>query len=409
MAMKPDLHIQQKNSATGPVRSILMVAGEASGDLLGGELIEEFRGLPGSDAWSFVGVGGQTMRQAGLSCLVPMEQLSVLGLWDVLKQYRRIRKIFWDLVRQAEQIRPDTVVLIDYPGFNLRFAHQMKKRGIRVVYYVSPQLWAWGKHRLKKMPHLVDLMLTLFPFEEELYHGIGVKAYNVGHPVVDRLSGLLESPIPADLEGLSGQRIALLPGSRTHEIKRILPVMLGVGGKLLKEAASRTGGDTTTFLIGVAEEGRESMVRELLDQHAGSELISRCRVEVSRARDYMRAADWGMVASGTATLEAACLGMPMLVLYKVDAPTYLIAKRLVNVPHLSMVNILAGREVVPEYIQDRCCPEIIFPGALTLASEGPGCARDIQTRELGMVAKALGPPGGALRAAQALLSFLNKG
>ena len=380
-----------------PQNLLFFLAGEHSGDLLGAELIRALNARMPAGRLGLTGVGGPAMREAGFRTIIPMEEFAVLGLWEVLKRYPQLRRYFNQLVDHVIRVRPKAVVLIDYPGFNLRFARKMRAAGIPVIYYVSPQLWAWGGKRIHRMPELVDLMLTLFPFEVDLYHEVGVEVEHVGHPVVDRLMPARLSPIPQALRG--SRNIALLPGSRRQEVERIFPVMVDVAKRLLEEAESAEAA-VPRFLIGVAGARLMPLIWGILLERGGAELLRVCEVQLGSTHLFMHAAEWGMVASGTATLEAAVMGMPMLVLYKVSRPTYEFGRRVIRVPHLSMVNILAGEEIAPEFLQQRCRAEEILPSARRLMTDPT--ARAAMRAAFRRVSALLGPGGAAERAAEAI-------
>jgi lipid-A-disaccharide synthase len=360
---------------------LLAVAGEPSGDHRGGELLRELRGIaPGVSVY---GMGGDAMASEGMELLYSMSDYSVMGFSEVVRSLPSLRRLEQGLRGQCSARRPDCVLLIDYPGFNLRFARWAHGQGIPVVYYVSPQIWAWARGRVRKVHRNVDLMITLFEFERDFYVRRGVNAVWSGHPLAD------SSACP----GTGGREpvVALLPGSRTQEVGRLLPEMLGAFGILRDRGlaeravvARSAGADASLYRTA----GRADDV-ELADS-------------VHDALSVSRAA---LVCSGTATLETAVHMVPMVVCYRTSMLTYLLARLLVRgVDRIGMVNIVAGRDVAPELIQGSATASRMAEEAGRLLADGP--SRDSALEGLGTVKGRLGPPGGARRAAEALVRFL---
>ena len=366
---------------------VLVVAGEISGDLHAANLVRAAQAR--RPDIQFFGIGGDELQKCGMEILHHARDMAVLGLWEVLKRYGFFRKVFDDLVRVARERRPDAVLLVDYPGFNLRFAAEMKKLGVRVVYYVCPQVWAWHRSRIPKMAKIVDRLLCIFPFEPAVFAGTGLRADFVGHPLVDEARRALAEP-PADLPWPGEPRVALLPGSRRQEIQRILPMML--------EAAAQL--DAGYLLAAASDEMARLSEAVLADAKIKP---ARLRIVVGATRQILRQARAAMVASGTATLETALMGCPMVVLYRTSAVTYFLGKRLVQVPHLGMVNLIAGRELCPEFIQ-HADPKVMADTLRPLVGDTP--ERRAMTDGLQEVVRALGGGGAADRAATALLDEL---
>ena len=369
---------------TAPV--IMMIAGEISGDTHAARVATEIlRQRPGTKLF---GAGGPAMKAAGVELLLDLTEHAVVGLTDVLANYAKFRRMFWQLVHEAEQRQPDAVILTDYPGFNLRFAKQMKARGIPVFYYISPQVWAWGRNRVRKIPELVDLMMVVFPFEKDFYreHAPALRVEFVGHPVVEQLS--LERREVLREENL----VALLPGSREAEVERILPPMLGAARLLRRERPD------LKFEVAAASEKVAALARTL----AHGEPVE---VRVGGARDLMRRAAAGMVASGTATLESAFFGLPYVLVYRVSWLTYTVARWLVTVSHLGIVNVMAGREIVPEFIQQRAQPELLASAVAGLLRDR--ARREQMQRELATVMASLEGERAAERAAAVALAALD--
>jgi lipid-A-disaccharide synthase len=317
---------------------------------------------------------------------------AVVGLWDVLKKYGYFKEQFDRMLADVAQARPAAVVLIDYPGFNLRFAKAVRAQfpAIKIIYYISPQVWAWNRGRIPKMAQYLDLMLCIFPFEQPLYEASGLRTVFVGHPMLDSLAakktGVARDPA----------LIGLFPGSREKEVRRIFPTMLAAAERMSRERAG------LRFEASAASHQLAEMMRRELAKCGRDE--SFCPVKVRDAHSLMQRATVGMVCSGTATLEAAYFGLPMVVLYKVVWLTYAVGKRLVRVPHLGMPNVLAGREIAREFIQQECAPEPIARELLRLLADD--VARETQQRDLAAVIAGLGDRGAGARAAAEVLREL---
>jgi lipid-A-disaccharide synthase len=339
---------------------ILISAGEASGEMYGAELLRALRRrVPDIEAF---GVGGERMRTAGFEAVVESRDVAVVGLAEVVSHLPSIYRHFKRLLREVDVRKPDVAVLIDFPDFNFRLAKQLHRRGIPVVYYISPQLWAWRKGRIKLVQKYVTRMLVIFPFEEEFYRKHGVEAEFVGHP----LGELEVDPLPAsfnvprwpadDFEGW----IALLPGSRRKEVEMNLPIMLEAANLLFD------GDNRRQFVMPVASTISKSWLLKLVRQQAfGSiELVDDARFALANSRA-------AIVASGTATVEAAVIGTPFVMVYRVSPLTWVLGRRLVNVPFFSMVNLIAGREVVPELVQQDFTPQNVAGRVQEILEDGP--------------------------------------
>jgi len=340
-------------------RQALIVTGEASGDLHGANLIRAARDIdPGL---SFFGVGGRRMREAGCEILIPAEDLAVMGLVEVAERFPVIRRAF----RQLQKVlhgprRPDLVILIDYPGFNLRLAAQAKKAGIPILYYISPKVWAWRRGRVRTIARRVDKLAVIFPFEPELFAGLGLDVEYVGNPLLDeyartrdRRSFLLEY-------GLDPERrvLGLFPGSRRSEIGNIFPVLLDTAGLLHDQRPD------LQFLLPVAA----SLDRQELARQAEAAGLPVVLVE-DNVYDIAGACDAVLAVSGTVTLQVALVGTPLAVLYKVAPLTYAVGKRFVKLPHVGLPNIVADREVVRELLQQEAHPEALAAEALRLLED----------------------------------------
>ena len=330
-------------------------------------LIAELRKLVGRDA-HFFGVGGEAMRAAGFETVVDSGTVAAVGITEVIQHVATIYREFFRMVSTARRQRPDAAVLIDFPDFNLRLAEKLHQMGVPVVYFVSPQLWAWKESRIWRVKRFVDRMLVIFPFEEDYYRSKQVHSQYVGHPLADLPLPQISRPAFAARHGLNPakQWIALLPGSRKKEVVLNLPVMLD---------SARQLGDTYEYLVPIASTlSRDWMALKT----AGSQvhLVDDARATLLHSRA-------AVVASGTATVEAALIGMPFLVVYRVGALSYAIGKRLVKVKNFGMVNLIAGREIVPELIQTNFTPENVVSQLKRLLPDG--AARTEMMRELAAV------------------------
>jgi len=374
-------------------RELLVVAGEASGDLHGARLISELRQrVPGLAAF---GLGGAEMRAAGLQSVADSSEVAVVGITEVLKVLPRIREVFADLLHEVDRRRPALAVLIDFPDFNLRLARQLKGRGLEIVYYISPQVWAWRKGRVKTIARLVDRMLVLFPFEVDFYRGHGVDVIHVGHPLVDEVPVLPQVWDRGEEETTDGPfRVALLPGSRLSEVEALLPTLLGAAGKL----AGRLPIEARIIRA-------PTVPRELLDEAVE---LSGLTVEIVESDRFAAVADshLALCASGTATLEVGLLGTPMIVVYRLASWTYLLARLLVRLPNVALVNLVLGRRAVPELIQGQANPERIAAEAARLLTDG--AARQEMRSALAEVRGRLGASGASGRAAGEVAEMLQE-
>jgi lipid-A-disaccharide synthase len=338
-----------------PTVRILISAGEASGEFYGAELMKAVRQQVSARepqaAIEFLGVGGEQMRAAGCELLVDAREIAEVGIVEVVKHIPTIYRRFRQVVREAERRRPDAAVLIDFPDFNLRLAREMHKRGVPVIYYVSPQLWAWKQGRIEHVREYVRRMLVIFPFEEKFYRERGIETQFVGHPLADLPAPVITRDRFSTEHNLDASRqwIALLPGSRRAEVSRILPPLL--------EAAQLLGPDYV-YIIPVASTLDPRWMSSILGDYAGPPIVF-----TSDARATLLHARAAAVASGTSTLEAALIGTPFTMVYQVAPLTWTLGRRLVKVDRFAMVNLIAERDVVPELVQadftaQRVCAEL---------------------------------------------------
>lgn len=369
-------------------RRVMIVAGEASGDLHGSGVVRELRAL--SPAIEIFGIGGEKMKAAGMDLVYHVNELSFMGFVEVIKHLPLIRSVKKTLEQLLTLKRPDAVVLIDYPGFNLRFAASVKARGIPVLYYISPQVWAWHRSRLKTMKKVIDRMMVVFPFEVPLYEREGIPVEFVGHPLLEVLSATASEKEFRKRNGLDPAKplLALFPGSRVQEIENIFPIMLEAG-----KAVARSHG--MELAVGIAPTLPERLFADGFD-------LGGVRIVRGGAYDLMRWAAFALVTSGTATLETACFGTPMCVLYKTSWPTYLIGRLLVRVRNIGLVNIVAGRQIVPEFVQaDMSVPKIVEVVDRLI---GEPAALESMRRDLSAIRSQLGTPGASRRVAERVLS-----
>jgi lipid-A-disaccharide synthase len=377
------------------MKKILIIAGEASGDLHGSNLVKALKEQDPSI--TVYGVGSRRMREAGVTMLADASEISVVGATEVLTHIGAIYSIYTKLKRFLREERPDLLVLIDFPDFNILTGKAAKKLGIPVLYYISPQVWAWRKGRVKTIAKIVETILVVFPFEVELYRATGVDVRFVGHPLAD----VVDSPYTRDEArkqlGLAQDRrtIAILPGSRRKEIMHLLPGMLAAA-KLLQGRFP-----DIQFILPVAPTLEQDFVKRFVDESGVPVTVIDGRVY-----DVLRASDAAIVTSGTATLETGLMAVPMVIVYRASRLTYWIGKLLVSVRNFGLVNIVAGRAVVPELLQDDATPERIAEELGSILAD-PEKHRRI-TEELVNVRTVLGAGGASQRAAAVVRELLTK-
>lgn len=379
-----------------PNKSILIVAGERSGDVYGAELARALRARLG--AIGIFGCGGDAMREAGVETTVDAHSIALAGIVEIVSGLARVYRAFHALLGEVDRCKPALAVLIDFPDFNLRLAKKLKRRGIPVVYFVSPQVWAWRKGRLNQIKATVAKMLCIFDFEEAMYREAGIPVEYVGHPLVDLARAQMTREEFFTKVGLDPAvtTVALLPGSREKEVEHNLP-------PLVEAAASLAGRRKIQFVIPVAATLRVEWMDALIEQHgAGAAAI---RTVAGMTHDVLEHCDLAAVASGTATVEAALHARPMVVVYRVSPLTWVFGKLLVRVPHYSMVNLLARRALVKELMQSdftaqKVAAEIEYlldnPQARTTMAEG-----------LCVVRARLGTGGAINKAAEAISNVYN--
>ncbi|MDA8019398.1 MAG: lipid-A-disaccharide synthase [Thermoanaerobaculia bacterium] len=375
---------------------LLIVAGEASGDLHGARLLTALRQrVPSIRAF---GLAGDELREAGTEAVADASEIAVVGIAEVLKILPRAREIFAQLLEEAEARGAKAAVLIDSPEFNLRMARELSERGVRVLYYVSPQVWAWRKGRIRQIVRYIDTMLVLFPFEEPFYRSHGVEVVHVGHPLVDEVPELEHAWDHRPPSSEVPVRVVLLPGSRNSEVRALLPRMRGAVEELADKLARDEEASARALEVRLIQ--APGVAPETFDA-----LLDGCRVDIERVpkgRRYEVIADshLALCASGTATVEVGLLGTPMLVLYRLKWSSYWLGKLLIDLPHVCMVNLVLEKRVVPEMIQRQAEPGPVSDEAMALLRDPDRI--DEMRRDLQGLRGALGSSGASERAAEAI-------
>ena len=372
--------------------SIYIIAGEVSGDTHGAYLMEAL--LKQVPDISFLGAGGPEMRKIGGESITNwVEDAAVMGIVEVLKHYKWFKQRFQEMLDEAVAAKPDVLVLIDYPGFNLRFAKAVREHlpETKIVYYISPQVWAWNKGRIPKMAKILDLMLCIFPFEQPIFESAGLRTIFTGHPLVDELAEKKE-----DVER-EQSLIGLFPGSREREVVRLFPLMIETARRMYSHNQG------LRFEASAASEKLRVLMREMIDV---AQLPESCVItlETGNSHSLMQRATCGVLASGTATLEAAVFGLPYCLVYKVAWPTYVLGKMLVKVDYIGLVNIVAGEKLVDELIQAEADPGHLETCLTQLMHDEEG-RLELSQKLLDTAAK-LGEPGAHDRAASEIAKLL---
>ncbi|MCI0691527.1 lipid-A-disaccharide synthase [candidate division KSB1 bacterium] len=374
----------------------LIVAGEASGDLHGAGLVHELKRL--APEAEIFGIGGDGMKAAGMDLLFHIRDMAVIGFTEVLRHLRFFRRVMRTLEDEAARRRPAVVVLIDYPGFNLRFAARLRARyekPPKILYYIAPQVWAWGAKRIPKIARLVDQMAVVFPFEVPLFQSAGIPTEFVGHPLLEELRPKLNTGEFFARHQIAATRplLGLLPGSRRQELERLLPDMMATA-QLLRQTIP-----DLQIAVAMAPTLPEAFYRTLI-KNDGIHLVANATYEV------MRDSSACLVCSGTATLETACFETPLAVVYRVSRLSYEIGKRVVKLPYIGLVNVVAGRQIVPEFIQHDFVPERVAPILAKLIKDDE-YRTEVQSA-LAEVRTKLGTPGASWRAAGLALQLCER-
>jgi lipid-A-disaccharide synthase len=375
-------------------KNIVVITGEASGDAHAARMISELRQL--RPDINVKGIGGDNMRAAGAEIMVDFSALAVMGLVEVLKRYRHIKNIFNQLLVELKANKPDLLVLVDYPGFNLKLAKQAKKLGIPVLYYISPKVWAWRAGRVKTIKRYVDKMVVLFPFEVPIYENAGVPVSCVGHPLVDAVKNTLTSKQAKIKTGLKLNRrvIGLFPGSRRSEIDNLLPVMLDAAERIQHRNSN------VDVVLPLAPGIDETYINTILAKSAVP-----VKVVNDKFYELTAACDAIVAASGTVTLEIALLAVPHFITYRVSPISYHILRRLIKIPYVGLCNIVTGKPVVLELLQDDVTAERLETELTTLLTDQNSKMKAEKIRK--QVLMALGPSGGAHNAAQEVLNMFD--
>jgi len=378
----------------GNKRNIMIIAGEVSGDILGGELSEELKRI--DSEIKLCGIGGDKMKQAGVEIVCHINRLAFLGFAEVIRHIPFVKKVQNDLVEVIKEKNIKHIIMIDYPGFNLNFAKKIKPLGVKILYYVSPQVWAWGKGRIKKIKRLVRKMFVVFSFEEKIYSDEGIDVEFVGHPLLDRINKYdyltKEKFIESYNLDPAKDILLVLPGSRKFEIEKIFPACVKAALRLKKE-----------FNLQIVVAGASNIEEKLF---AGISPLSEYKIIKNRNYELMKYSKVGLIKSGTSTLESGLFGLPMVIVYKTSRLTYFISKSLVNLKNIGMANIISGENVVPELIQHDVNPESIYREVKKILSDGD--LFDSIKRKLLTIKSKLGSEGAAKRTARSIYSLLNE-
>lgn len=377
------------------VKKVLLVTGEASGDQHGSHLVKHLKRCDPS--LRIYGIGGEELRKAGMEILFHAQELSVVGIVEVCARLPQIVKAFQTLKREIVSAPPDLLILIDYPDFNMRIAAVARKHGVPVLYYISPQIWAWRQNRVKKIARLVDQMAVVFPFEAAFYEQHGVPVQFVGHPLMDREVPVMDTQALLQQFAMKSQWpiVGLLPGSRKSEIDRLLPVMLEAAVLMQKEFPE------AQFIIPVAPGIREEDIKERVKRHGLAVTIV-----TDQLHQALHICHLVLVASGTATLETALMKKPMIIMYRIALLTYLVGRLMIRVPTIGLANIVAGRKIVPELIQGDASPQRVCQEAVSLLKDPRRMTA--MKKELARVGELLGSSGASERVAIMAHEMLNK-
>lgn len=376
-------------------KHVLIVAGEASADLHGSNLILAMKDLAPETV--FQGIGGKMMEEVGVRTLFSSADMAVVGLTEVLSKLSRITKAYFRLRSILKSDRPNLLILLDYPDFNISLARAAKRFNVPVLYYISPQIWAWRRGRVKKIAERVDRMAVILPFEKELYHEKGVNVAYVGHPLIDALPESIEKNEIRRKLDLENTRpiLALLPGSRDKEVSRLLPPMIKASEIIARSHPN------LKCLVPVAPTISPALIQSLIEQSPLD-----IKMTFDGTYNTLSVCDLALVASGTATLEVAIMQVPMVIVYQVSPVSYWIGKRVVKVPHIGLANLVAGKEIVPELIQDQVTPQRLAEEALNIMESGQ--KRESMVENLKKVKERLGQGGASRRTARIALEMMGE-
>lgn len=371
------------------MKRILLIAGETSGDIHAAMLLREMKKLdPGLE---FFGIGGDECAGEGMEIIEHIDRMAMMGFVEVIKHIPRIKKLMKRLIREVEARKIDLVILVDYPGFNLRLAEAVKRlpHPPKIFYYISPQVWAWGAERIPKIAGLIDRMAGIIPFETDTYSGTNLDFHFVGHPLMDEIVAYESRDLFFSRHGLDIDKplIALLPGSRNQEVSRILPCLLEASTQIRRKI------DVQVAI------GSSANVDSALYQN-----LKNVQIIKNDTRNLQKNADLVITKSGTSTLETAISGTPMIVVYKVHPISFQIGKRVVKLENIALANLVGGEKIAPEFIQDEASPENISAEAVKILTSPEIQAE--QRRKLALVREKLGKPGASKRAAELALELI---
>ena len=382
-----------------PAAPVLVVAGEASGDMHAAELVRALGAKLGAAGPAFFGCGGPALRQAGMEVLVDNRQLSVLGPFEAVSHLGRFFAALRRLEAAARQRKPGWAILVDFPDFNLPLARKLKRLGVGVVYFISPQVWAWRTRRVHALRRWVDRMIVILPFEADFYRRYGMQVEYVGHPLVDRVKTSRSRAEFLRSLGLAEDRLtlSLLPGSRPREIRFNLPAMARTARRLQWERSAQC-------LVPLASPSHAPLVRGLIRDEAPG--LSASLVE-NDTYNSVGHSELAVVSSGTATLEAALLGTPLIAVFRISIPSWIVGQYLIDVPCYSLVNLIAGREIIPELYQQDFTEDRLHAEIRKLLTESGRSAR--VKMALSGVRERLGRGGAVSRAAESIASWMEAG
>ena len=373
--------------------NLMIIAGEVSGDMYGAALIHELKKLDYDT--KFYGIGGNLMKSEGAYLIYHLNRMAFLGFVEVVKHIPFIRKVQSELIEFVREKNIDTVVLIDYPGFNLNIAEKLNSLNVKIIYYISPQIWAWGKNRINKIKRLIDKMIVVFPFEKEIYENAGVDVDYVGHPlmeIIDSHNYLSKEELFKEYQLDSAKDILLImPGSRKHEVEKIFPVSIKAAEKLSND-----------FNMQIVVSASQNISEEFLFKIAKKRNF---KIIKGHTYDLMKYSRFGIIKSGTSTLEAAIFELPIVIVYKTSSLTYLIVKNLIKVKNIGMVNIILNEQVVPELIQHNASYKMIYEKSKEILSN-----QDLYNsikQKLSLVRETLGENGASKKTAQIIFAMMN--
>jgi lipid-A-disaccharide synthase len=367
-----------------PSKTIVMVAGEASGDLHGAHVIRSLRKR--HEHIYICGAGGSAMRAAGANLIVDADELSVMGFTAIFSKAPQILRAVSKLKKLIKALKPDVVILIDFPDFNIHLAATAKKAGVPVLYYISPTVWAWRAKRIFKIKRRVDHMAVILPFEASIYESHGIPVSFVGHPLLDDMGAAAEMPTPC--AEMTEPMVALMPGSRHDEVRRLLPIMLNAAAIL------QNNDQRIRFVVSCAPSIDHAYIQDIIGQHS----ITRIGITHDRASRIFETCCLSIVASGTVSLEAAIQAVPTIIIYEVSQLSYWLGKMLVDVPHIGLANLIAGKRVLPELVQkEATAPNIARIAGELMTNDN---AYNTMQDELKHIRQMLGKPGAADRVAE---------